>query len=184
MLLGLQVALWYVAVQAATLAVLPLSQRVFARLPDRGYALSRPLGLLLLAWSVWLPGMLSFLDYTRGSLLVALAALASINWLMWGRATAAWLRTVRGSVVFQEALFLLLLGAAAAVRIYNPDVNGQEKFMDMAFFNSFMSTRVLPAEDAWLSGYSMPYYPFGYLLMSVPARLAGLPAAVGYNLAL
>jgi YYY domain-containing protein len=82
---------------------------------------------------------------------------------------------------------LILLGSGLLgtfVRVHNADIIGQEKFMDLAFFNGFLATTDLPAEDPWLAGYGMPYYPFGYLLLGLPAKLAGLPAAYGYNLAL
>ena len=41
---------WYFVVQLFGLAVLPLALRLFRHLPDRGYGVSKPLGLLLAGW--------------------------------------------------------------------------------------------------------------------------------------
>src|SRR5919197_1781823 len=179
-----EIVLWVLVVQACGLAALPLSLRLFRELPDGGYGLSKPLGLLLVTYLVWLPGMLGYLEYRRATVLLLLGLLAAGCWLRWGGEALAWLKRHGRLVGLEEAIFLLAGLAATFVRAYNADVIGQEKFMDLAFFNGFLAASDLPAEDTWLAGYGMPYYPFGYLLLSVPAKAADLSAAYGYNLAL
>lgn len=182
--MALEILLWFLAVQACGLAALPLASRLFRALPDRGYAFSKPLGLLLVAYLIWLPGMLGYLEYRRTTVLFVLVSLAAASWWRWGTETLVWLRTRPTVALVEEGIFLLAGLAALYVRSYNADIVGQEKFMDMAFFSGFLAATDLPAEDTWLAGYGMPYYPFGYLLLGVPAKLAGLPAAYAYNLAL
>lgn len=182
LLLGL--VLWLIAVQACGLAALPLARRLFRALPDEGYGLSKPLGLLLVGYAIWLPAMLGYLSYTRATTLVALAGLATACW--WGRIAEQrdWLRRQGRMIALEEGLLLGVGLLALVVRLYNADIIGQEKFMDLAFFNGFLAADRLPAEDAWLAGYGMPYYPFGYFMLGLPAKLAGLAAPAGYNLAL
>jgi YYY domain-containing protein len=180
----LQGVLWLLAVQAAGLAVLPLAGRIFQRMPDRGYGLARVLGLLSVTYVIWFTALLGYLDYRRTTILAALIVLTLLSWRAWGAECSRWLRCNRGLIVAEEAIFIGALAAGLFVRAYNSDIIGQEKFMDLAFFNGFLAATDLPAEDAWLSGYGMPYYPFGYLLLSLPTKLAGLPGAYGYNLAL
>ena len=45
---------WYVVAQAFGLAALPVSTRLFRDLPDRGYGLSKALGLVLGGWLFWI----------------------------------------------------------------------------------------------------------------------------------
>ena len=55
--------------------------------------------------------------------------------------------------------------------------------MDYAFMNALLRTTNLPAEDMWLSGFAMPYYYLGYLLVGLPAKIAGTPGPMAYSLA-
>jgi YYY domain-containing protein len=66
---------WYVAVQAFGLAALPLCLQLFRHLPDRGYGVSKPLGLLLAGWAFWLLTTFGWLHNTAGGILAALALL-------------------------------------------------------------------------------------------------------------
>ena len=68
---------WYLVVQAFGLAALPLCLRLFRHLPDRGYGVSRPLGLLLAGWAFWLLTTFGWLHNTAGGILVALTLLAA-----------------------------------------------------------------------------------------------------------
>ena len=68
---------WYLVVQAFGLAALPLGRRLFRHLPDRGYGVSKPLGLLLAGWAFWLLNTFGWLHNTAGGIVVALALLAA-----------------------------------------------------------------------------------------------------------
>ena len=67
---------WYLVVQVFGLAALPLGLRLFRYLPDRGYGVSKPLGLLLAGWAFWLLTTFGWTHNTAGGILVALALLA------------------------------------------------------------------------------------------------------------
>ena len=70
--LGLQilyVVLWWLMLEGAGLLVLPLSFRLFRHLPDRGYALSKPLGLILVCYVLWMLSTLGLLRNTWGNIL-------------------------------------------------------------------------------------------------------------------
>src|SRR4030042_1314550 len=45
--------LWWVGIEAVGLAAFPLTYAFFRRLPDRGFAFSKVIGLLLLGDGVW-----------------------------------------------------------------------------------------------------------------------------------
>ena len=73
---------WYIVVQVAGLAVWPLVSRALAPLEDRGWAVSKVVGLLGVAWLVWFVCMLSPLPFTRATLLVALLVIGASAWLL------------------------------------------------------------------------------------------------------
>ncbi len=179
----LAVLVWLVTVQALAIAVLPLTCRVFRALPDRGYGFSKLIGLLLIGYLAWLSSMLGFTDFTRPPSTAIVLVVAVACWWIWGQECRVGLAARWRIVLLLETAFLLALGAAILVRAYNGDIVGQEKFMDFALMNAFLSAPDLPAEDPWLAGFGMPYYHFGYLLLGLPAKLSGTPGPVTYNLA-
>jgi YYY domain-containing protein len=180
---------WYVVVQVAGLAVWPLVARALAALDDRGWATSKAVGMLGIAWLVWLVCMLTPVPFSRATLLVALVAVGSAAWLhllrgeSGGEALKAWLRAQRALIVVWEALFLAAFVLFAVLRSHNPAAAATEKPMDMAFLNGFMTAQSLPTQDTWLAGFGVPYYYFGYFVLACLGKLSGVAPGVAYNLA-
>ncbi len=54
--------------------------------------------------------------------------------------------------------------------------------MEMAFINGILKSPSIPPHDPWLSGYSISYYYFGYLISALLIRVSGVVSSVGYNL--
>ncbi len=175
---------WLLAIEGAGLCALPLAVRVFRRLDDRGYGLTKPLGLALVGYLCWALASLGLLDTVQPTVLFLTALVAGALWWWNGREALAVLRAQRRLVLVSEVVFLAGYVLAVVVRAYGPTINGQEKFMDMAIYHAFLRSERLPAEDPWLSGYAMPYYYFGYFLWALVAKATGVAPAVGYNLAL
>ncbi len=179
---------WYLAVTVAGLIALPLAFRLFALLPDRGYTLARPFGLLTSGYVFWLLGSLGFVRNDAAGVLIAalIVALVGATWLRregWAE-LRAWLATQRGLILAVEALFLLAFAAWAWVRAHNPDILGTEKPMEFMFINAILRSPAFPPNDAWLAGYSISYYYFGYVLVAALIKVTGVASAVGFNLAL
>src|SRR3954468_7320261 len=181
---ALSILVWLIALEVVGLCALPLAVRVFRRLDDRGYGLTKPLGLALVAYACWLFASLGLLNATQPTILV-LVVLPGIGLWAWnGREALALLRGQRGLVLASEAVFLAVFALAVGVRAYGAAINGQEKFMDMAILHAFVRSDQLPAEDPWLAGYGMAYYYLGYFLWALVAKVTDVAPAVGYNLAL
>ncbi len=70
----------------------------------------------------------------------------------------------------------------AFVRASNPDIVGTEKPMELMFINGIMNSPVFPPRDLWLSGYSISYYYFGYVMTAMLAKFTGVPATMAFNL--
>lgn len=173
---------WLVAVELLGLAVLPLAVHLFSRLPDRGYLFAKPLGILVVGYACWLLGVFGMLRFQRATVAVLLVALGVVCWAAWGRFSLKHLSSALPAIWFSEGLFVLCLAAAALVRAFNPEISGTEKPMDFALLNGIHRSEVLPPEDPWMSGHSISYYYFGYLLLAMVAKLSAVPASVAYNL--
>ena len=73
-------------------------------------------------------------------------------------------------------------GAWVIVRSYDPAANHTEKPMDLMFMNSIWVSPTFPPHDAWLSGYAISYYYFGYWLLTTVGPVAAQPPELAYNL--
>ena len=160
-------------------------------LPDLGLAFARPLGLLLVAWPVWLAARLGVAEFSRASIAVvtlALAAGAALIALRTRRELAAALRDRWHVLAAGEAAFWLLFLAVVGVRWLNPDLwhpqLGGEKPMDLAYLNAVIKSPQLPPFDPWFAGGSINYYYLGFVLVAVLVKLTAVVPAVAYNLAI
>ncbi|HFD39834.1 MAG TPA: hypothetical protein ENJ31_08345, partial [Anaerolineae bacterium] len=80
------VLLWWFWLEVMGWAALPLAYRFFRRLPDRGYAFARPLGLLLSGYVLWLGATLGLLRNSLGGALFSIAAVALVSLIVYRRA--------------------------------------------------------------------------------------------------
>lgn len=183
----ISVLIWYLLITVIGFCCLPLAFRLFGALPDRGYTLARPLGLLLGSYLFWLLGSFGVLQNDSGGVLMAFLILVLINLaLLRGKLTElrAFFNQQRRLVLVAEILFALAFAAWAFVRSANPEITYTEKPMELAFLNSILRSPGIPPNDPWLSGYAISYYYFGYIMVSALIRLSGVSTAVGFNLAI
>jgi YYY domain-containing protein len=177
---------WYLVTAAAGLLALPLTFRAFRWLPDRGYSLSKLVGILIPGYIFWLLGSLGFTYNDTGGMLVGVLMTAGVGIAWLGRTgiseMLAWMRDQRMTILTIELLFLAAFALWAWVRANIPDIEGTEKPMEFMFINSILRSPTLPPHDAWLSEHAIGYYYFGYLLVACLTRLTGAPPAVAFNL--
>lgn len=181
---------WWLFIEALGLAGAPLVATVLRNLPDRGWALTKPLSLLALGWLVWFPLSLdAALPFNRGWLIGVLVVFVAGNAALVAlvRSTReALLRLARQSwdyLLLTESLFAAAFALMVWVRSFTPSVVDTEKFMDEAFLAAIWRAPHLPPPDPWLSGYTINYYYFGHYLMALIAKLLGTVPAVAFNLA-
>jgi len=181
----LAVASWWILIQLLGLAAWPLAFRLLRFLPDRGYTAAKPLGLLLTSFVLWLLGSLGLLQNNVGGILFAVAVVVAASaWALSRDGIAApreWLNRHRGMVVAYEVLFLVAMCGWAIYRATNPGINSTEKPMEFMFLNSILRSTSFPPQDAWLSGFGISYYYFGYVMMAVMTRLSGVASGIAYN---
>lgn len=176
---------WYVLITILGWLTFPLAYSLFPGLADRGYTLMRAFGLLIWAYVFWLFASLGIAQNDTGGLLLGLVILGGLSaWVFMNCRSelANWLREHRGLIITTEVLFLLAFGFMAFVRAANPDIVGTEKPMELMFINGIMRSPTFPPRDLWLSGYSISYYYFGYVMASMLALFTGVPATLAFNL--
>jgi YYY domain-containing protein len=180
------VLLWWLILQALGLAAMPLVWRIFRNLPDRGYAFARPLGLLVAGYVLWLGAISGILTNQQGTIAVIVAAVGAGCWglsrAVWADMLAAFRRSLRLVLVY-ETLFLGVFALWAIFKAYNPDIAYTEKPMEVAFLNAILRSERFPPLDPWLSGFSISYYYFGYVLIALLTKLSGVPSNAAFNLA-
>jgi YYY domain-containing protein len=184
------VLVWVVALVVVGLIGLPYAWLAGASLPDRGFTLSRPIGLLLVTWLVWWLASLRLVNFTRGSialsaLVFAVGAVAIVA--RRHREIATWLRTHWRLLLVAEGVFWTLLTAGILIRWANPDLwhpsRGGEKPMDFAYLNAVLKSTHFPPFDPWFAGGQMNYYYLGFVLVAVLVKATSIAPAIAYNLA-
>jgi YYY domain-containing protein len=179
------ILMWVLAVEVLGLACLPLLRAFFENRRDAAL-LSRPAGLALVAYLGWLLSLSKSFGFERGTLLLALVLVGVASFLVRRAARRAgktpepfWGPEEKRAAL----LFWAPTAAFVAIRAAVPEVLGAEKFMDLAFFNSLTRGGAMPPSDPWMSGHTINYYYWGYLLAAVLAKIANVPTQVSYNLA-
>jgi YYY domain-containing protein len=178
---------WYLVITLVGILAIPLAYRLLPGLSDRGYALARPLGLILWGFFFWLLTSFQILQNDIGGVLLALAILAGLSaWSIRGKwqEMFTWYRYKTRLLVTGELLFLAAFAFLAVVRAANPDITGTEKPMELAFINAILRSPKFPPMDPWLSGYAISYYYFGYVMVAMLIRVTGVISGIGFNLAI
>ena len=178
---------WWFIIQLVGLVAFPLAYGFFRRLPDRGWAFSKPFGILFLAYLFWILNSAHVLPNSQRGVAWALFLLAlPAAWALWRRREELWglLQERWRYVLLVEALFTLVFAVGGYLRSYVPDVAGTEKPMDFAFINAISRAENFPPADPWLSGHSISYYYFGHLMVATLGKLSAVPTSFAFNLGL
>ena len=186
----LPVLSWLLVVQFMSLLAVPIAFVLLRRLPDRGYLLAKPLGLLLVCLVVWLLASYGLLAFSLASIAAAVAAIAAVSLALLAihrREIAAFVARRWKTLLAGEAVFLAAFLAFVLVRMANPDLwhshLGGEKPMDLAYLNAVLKSSYMPPYDPWFSGGYINYYYWGQFMVATLIRATGIDPAVAFNLA-
>ncbi len=183
---------WWLTLEILGIIAFPVAAVLLRALPDRGYTVTKTLGLLLTGWLAYTLSMMQMAQFGRGLLIFCAIVLALFStWLLWRKGKVmlaemqALLRTrsfVRYLAV-TEVIFTVAFILWTLLRAYDPDIFSFEKFMDFGIMNAIAKSSTFPPNDMWLSGHSINYYYFGYVLMTSLSLLSVVPTQIGFNLA-
>jgi YYY domain-containing protein len=172
-------------VEVLGIGCLPLTYAVFHNLPDRGWAFSKALGMMVFAFCVWLPLIcIPALPFSRPFILgigLLLAACSVLAWFRLGRAVTKMVRHNLIYVISTEVVFFGMVFLLGWVRSFGPDIRSFEMFMDEGFVASIIRSQHFPPNDMWFSGYSINYYYYAHYTMAVLAKFLGQSPSVAFN---
>ena len=184
------VVLWWLALLVVGLAAWPLTYLVFAHLHDRGYAFSKGLGLLVVAYLAWIVPSLRLWTNDLPLVLTVLLFVLLVNAWIARRFREPFVGFVRARwrlLLFYEALFAVAYLFFVFIRLLNPDLwqpwNGGEKFMEIAYLNATVRSPYFPPYDPYFAGGTINYYYWGYQIVNVLIKLTGITPTVAFNLA-
>ena len=95
--------LWWLIIQILGLLALPLAYRLFDHLPDRGYAFTKPVGLLGTSYVLWLLTTLGFLRNRWGGIVGCMLLVGVVGWWFYRRAAEGTLDPRNRQLLFDLA---------------------------------------------------------------------------------
>ncbi|HLO18584.1 MAG TPA: DUF2298 domain-containing protein, partial [Anaerolineales bacterium] len=173
----LGLVIWYLFIFILGLAVYPLTRLAMPGLADKGYPLSRALGLVLFGYLAWMAGSVG-IPYTRLTIAIVFGLLLIIGALLayYQRAELReeW-RNHRKYFLMIEGLFLAFFLIDLIIRIGNPDLwhpaKGGERPMDFSYFNAVIKSTSFPPYDPWFEGGYINYYYYGFVIAGMLVKL-------------
>ena len=182
--------IWYMFIFLLGLAVYPLARMAMPGLADKGYPLSRALGLVLFGYLAWAGGSVG-IPHTRPTLVIVFGAILLVGGLLayYQRLElrGEW-RTNRNYFLMIEGLFLAFFILDLIIRLGNPELwhpaKGGERPMDFSYFNAVIKSTVFPPYDPWFAGGYINYYYYGFVLVGTPVKLLGIVPSIAYNMIL
>ena len=181
---------WLIVMQVMALAILPVALAVFRPLPDGGYLLAKPLGILVVALVAWMLASLQLMAFSFGSVLVGIAAVAVASYIVLPFTWSSFLSFFRErwrTIAVSEVVFIIAFLAFVVVRMANPDLwhpwQGGEKPMDTAYLNAVLKSSFMPPYDPWYAGGYLNYYYWGQFIVASFIHATGIDTAIAVNLA-
>jgi uncharacterized membrane protein len=178
---------WWSVLFAIGVIFFPLTWLFFKKFFGLGYALSKTLGTVIIALSVYLFSSIFAVKFSVNNLYLYLFVFFLINIFIIYKNKGEISKDLKRSIfkiIFQEFLFTLGLFLWSYVRAHQPEIRGLEKFMDYGFVNSALKSETLPPIDMWAAGNTINYYWFGHFITALLTKLSKIPSEITYNLML
>jgi len=178
---------WWIFFLILGWAIFPLTRLIFRNLPTKGYGLTKIIAILLWGYLFWIGNIFSVIGNSVAAGWLVLLLITIFSGLCFYRdrkQITGWIKGHILIIIFSEGLFLLAALFMLFFRSAGPEIIGTEKPMELAFLNAISQSKVFPPTDPWLSGYSISYYYFGYVIISLIAKVLLTPTGIAFNLGL
>ena len=178
---------WWLTIELIGVIAFPIAFVALRFLPDRGYSVSKILGILLTTYLLWIGASAHIIPNSRWSIVLILILIAITSCLIaWRRRQqlASFFRQRWPVLLFNELLFTAIFAYTLFYRARSVDTNVGERPFDTAFISAILRADYFPPLDPWLSGHSMNYYYFGHLSLAAIAKLTDTPGSIAFNISL
>ncbi len=175
---------WFVIQVLGTVAFIFLFP-LCSRLPDRGYGISKIVGIALFSWICWFLASTEILTLSRLQSLIVLLLMIMAAAFVWNRykdSIRLFLREKWPLLLGMETLYLLIWAVFLITRAYHPAAYWGEKPMNYSFINATYRADTFPPEDPWISGHTINYYYYGQAIYSIIGQFADIPPEYAFNL--
>jgi YYY domain-containing protein len=184
------VLVWYFAILILGISLFPIVRLIFPGLKDKGYPLSRGVGLLLLAYLSWIGTSIGIL-FSATNIFIIYLSLVLTGVFMGYKTRESLKLEIKNNIKYYlrvELIFLTFFLFSLLVRLGNPDLwhpsKGGEKPMDFAYLNAVLKSNTFPPYDPWFAGGYINYYYFGFIYIGSLIKMLGIIPSVAYNLAI
>ena len=182
---------WLLVIMVGWLITLPLNLFIFKGLPDRGLGLARIFSFLIIGYVVWISVSLHLFRFTNMAIFYSSCVVLVLSLLVLAftrNEIIIFLKEKWRLVILVDVIFFLSFFIFLWIRASNPDLwhpfRGGEKPMELAYLNAVVRSSLFPPYDPWFSGGYLNYYYWGYFLVSLPVKIAGVIPATAFNLAI
>jgi len=177
--------IWFISLWAVVtvlgLISWPIVSIFFNHVSDKGYSISKIIGLFFVGYSTFLLSSLKLVSLNSSQLIISPIVWGSLN-LYFLIKYKPLKKIVFKHVFVSEVVFLLLYFLCSYVKAYKIEIHQIERLMDFGFIRIMENTKYLPLEDIWMSGLDLNYYYFGHLMGYILIFFSGVPSEVGFFL--
>lgn len=177
--------IWLVIVEFVGIIIYGSTVNFFRFLPERGYFISKTLGLLIIGYGNWILINLRWWEYSPVSTGLSLLIVTLVG----GYFLRKNLPIIRDQfqsnsrlILTEEGIFLGCYVIFLIIRAYHPEIYWGEKPMDFSILNAIHRSRYFPPYEPWFAGTYLNYYYFGTYLISALSKLSHLPLHITFNL--
>tara|TARA_Y100000590_G_scaffold468315_1_gene650639 strand:+ start:4976 stop:7306 length:2331 start_codon:yes stop_codon:yes gene_type:complete len=183
----LDTVIWLIVIELIGLASFPFCYYLLPFLRDRGYCVSKPIGILILGYFVWMLSVLNLLPSIQPTIIgltIGFIGLSIFVSYKNRRELKLFFNENLKVVIVTELVFMFFLLFWIIYKTYDPNINHTEQPMDFGFFNASIRSVYGHPQDPWLSGNSIDYYYFGYWILGTITEMVGMATEVAYNLSI
>ncbi|GIW57086.1 MAG: hypothetical protein KatS3mg083_031 [Candidatus Dojkabacteria bacterium] len=159
------------------------------------YLISKPFGLILFAYPIWLLTSFRIVNFNPDFVVrtffiitvVIASAILAIHVFRKITHNKNFFKNHKKTIVtilLIEICSFLVYWIYLYIKSFNPRIEGTEKFMDLHLLMSAGKTDFFPFFDGWWSEKPVNYYYYGFYLFAVLTKISGVPYSIAYNLSL